>query len=465
MQQVIPMGVVTKFIVLREGFVKLDFRQLTAWFLTLGAGLFLLSGCAPQSELKDTKGSVKVLIPDTSEKGSSLNVVQLLGIENIQTLKGKYAEFYLSPRVDESTIAGKPAVARFMENSSGTLVPANESTKQLAVVYFHTQKLAALDEEVGAFGINKWPRKIGVGVRIKGGGKNNAFYDGNTDSLLVVPYDQNDLPVGINPGILAHEHFHSLFYKIVLKSSSQKNKLTHDIHSVAEGTDLDLSARVQAHSRTEKTKVTELSDEKLQDLYNSLLLRSLNEGLADFWGWMYTGDPDFIALSIPSQKARRSLKSDDIFKRADLPMSETLKDRIRLFSSKGIAAHLNQYIIGYSYEVGTQVSRFLKAYTEVYAIQRNIENLQARKDVAKQVVNLLPFLKSYAEGKVTKEFEFKDFVLEFSGLMGELTQKECEYLSRAAIRTQTSGDISFKCELKEKSYKVVEDSEASDDNG
>jgi hypothetical protein len=63
MQQVIPMGVVTKFIVLREGFVKLDFRQLTAWFLTLGAGLFLLSGCAPQSELKDTKGSVKVLIP------------------------------------------------------------------------------------------------------------------------------------------------------------------------------------------------------------------------------------------------------------------------------------------------------------------------------------------------------------------------------------------------------------------
>ena len=282
--------------------------------------------------------------------------------------------------------------------------------------------------------------------------------------MLVVPYDQNELPVGINPGILAHEHFHSLFYKIVLKDSEQKDKLAHDIHGVAEGTDIDLSARTNDRTRAEKIQTTSLTDEKLQELYNSLLLRALNEGLADFWGWMYTGNPDFIAMSIPSQKERRSLKSDDIFRRSDLPMSETLKDRIRLFSIKGVSTQMDQYIIGYSYEVGTQISRFLKSYTDTYASARKIQNLQARKDVAAQVVNLLPFLKSYASGEVVKEFEFKDFVLKFSELMGDITQTECEYFAKAAIRTQTTGDNSFKCELKDKGYKVVEEAEAGDDN-
>lgn len=441
--------------------MKLEIKQLTAWLVSSGLMMTSLglTACAPQKDLQDTKGNVKVLVPSTSESGHSLKVVSLVGIENIKTLKGKYAEFYYAPNVREKTIAGKPTVTNFTENSSGILVPADEKTKQLATIYFHLQNLAQLDEELGAYGINQGPRKVGVGVRLRSGGKNNAFYDSQTDSILVVPYDQNNLPVAINPGILAHEHFHSLFYKVVRKNSEKTEQ--DKTASVSPETKLELTGR---KDRLNSSNKAELPEEKINELYQALILRSLDEGLADYWGWMYTGDPDFIALSIPQHKANRSLKSSDVFSDSGLPMVQTIKDHITMFHTQGVSSKMNDYIVGFSYQVGTSVSRFLKTYTDLYSKERGMDSLQARKEVAKQIVNLLPVFKQYAKKENVREFKFSVLVTELAKLMGPLTSTECEFLAKSASHSQKSGENSFKCEQKNSQLIIAEVNEAADDS-
>lgn len=438
--------------------MKLDFQLLTTSLKRLATlCVCSMAACAPQAELRDTKGDVRVLIPNSVNSRHTLNETELRNIEKLETLKGKYAEFYFAPRVADSTIAGKPAIAKFIKNKNGVLVPANEPTKQLAVIYLHTQKLAELDAELGVYGINQWPRKIGVAVRVEGGSRNNAFYDGRTDSLLVVPYDRNELPVGINPGILAHEHFHSLFYKIVLKGTANEDAASHDIKEIAAGTNLDIRARNKS-LRTLKLTKDKLSEEELEELYKILVIRSLNEGLADYWGWMYTGDPDFIALSLPSQKERRSLKADNFFANADLPMTSVLKERLHLFHQRGVSGKMADYVIGYSYEVGTQVSRFLKSFTEVYAQSRKIENAQARKDIAKSILNVLPTIKSFAQNKSNQKFVFKDFGLELAQQVEKLNQAECEFLMGSINSSILLGEDAYQCENTEQGYKLSVDS-------
>ncbi len=166
----------------------------------------------PQSNKVGEEGTIRVLAPINAEGGAySLDFIELKGIQDLDTLSGKFVHFFMSPRISSDRLQGPAPKTRFIRNSDGDYIPANEMTQQLVTVYAHMQRLAALDEELGAQGVNKWPRDIGVAVRVRGGLDNNAFYDGKTDAMFFVPYTNKELPIAVNGGILAHEHFHSLF--------------------------------------------------------------------------------------------------------------------------------------------------------------------------------------------------------------------------------------------------------------
>ncbi|BEV69679.1 hypothetical protein Bb109J_c3099 [Bdellovibrio bacteriovorus] len=423
--------------------MKRVFSRITAAILVAST----LSACAPQSESADQSGNVRVLAPQSNSKaGYSLQTVELLGIEDLQTVTGKFVRFFLSPRITNNTLHGRPAVARFIKNKQGDFIPANEMTQQLVTIYAHTQKLALLDEELGAGGVNQWPRDVGVGVRVKGSsGANNAFYDGTTDSMLVVPYTQSGLAIAINAGILAHEHFHSLFFKLVLKDVVDEDTGVHSRESFMEDAAIvqeDLSGR----GRREKPVLIgdELDEATLLKFHRLTMMRGLNEGLADFWGWMYTGNPDFIAQSLPSQKRVRSLEVNDLFGVQELPNKTVVRNNLELFHASGERAKFRDYVTGYAYTVGTQFSRMLKKFTDIYSKERGLEDLAARKEVAKIILKMLPSLKSDLAEKKDTYYTHDQFVQSLVKELGAMKKKECEFLA-GVLETSAETPMVYSC--------------------
>lgn len=402
----------------------------------------LLGACSPEPNPVQDSGSVHVLIPMLNSQGQyGLDFFELKGLSELETLTGKYVRFFMSPRIVGGHLQGRAPKARLIRNSDGNYIPANESTQQLVAVYAHMQRLALLDEELGAGGVNSWPRDIGVGVRVKGGLNNNAFYDGDSDSMLFVPYNQQGLPIPINGGILAHEHFHSLFYKMSLPDASFKGSVHSRDEFLNAFENFDDSPR-QLRQIPIVVGNEEMEAASLRSYYNLVLARGLNEGLADFWGWMYTGNPDFISQSLPKEGSTRSLKVIDEKAVNSLPSQESIERSLQVFYNTGNSKRMKDYAVGYAYSLATQFSRMLKRFTDIHAVARGLEDQMARKAVAKVVVKTLPTIKeAFLRGGETP-YSSGEFILAFAEQVSDLHEEECQYFAQVL---NNSGDLaSFK---------------------
>ena len=132
----------------------------------LGVALVAASvGCNREPDTNKVSGDVKTRIPVAAEGGDySLQEVTLQGITSLYELNGQFAKFYIYPAVVSNKIAGTQPKTRFIK-SGDLYVAADELSQQMTVLYNHLQNLAAVDTEVGAGGVNTWPRDVGVAVR------------------------------------------------------------------------------------------------------------------------------------------------------------------------------------------------------------------------------------------------------------------------------------------------------------
>lgn len=406
--------------------MKSVFTQILA--LTLLSAVFAV-GCG-QKESSEAQGDIQVRIPWYEEgTGYALKMVELKGISRLSQVSGQYVKFYFAPRVVGTKIRGVEPNAQFIKTEEG-FVPTNEVSQQMAAIYGHLQRLAELDTAMGVGNVNTWPRSVGIGVRLPDGMVNNAFYDGKTDSMLIVPYSDRNLPIAVNAGILAHEHFHSLFYKIVIKPLLETPVAPLMQKSLKNNVDNFELALGGSRASTLGIEPKEFSETELREYYHLVLTRGLNEGLADFWAWVYTGDPDFISLSLPEAKKFRTLR----VKSHSLPSREMIQGAVTTLSGGG---RVEARLTGYSYAIGTQISRVFKNYTEIYARARNKTSVVARHEVAQMIVSALPLMKAdFLElTKVTDYYTPEKFFLKVISLNKDVTADEKLFIERAAPST------------------------------
>ncbi|MGZ3744333.1 MAG: hypothetical protein ACXWRE_09635 [Pseudobdellovibrionaceae bacterium] len=394
-------------------------------------GISLLSFvlcCNREPDTYRVTGDVKTRIPWASEGGAySLQEVTLSGITSLYELSGTYANFYIYPAVSDSKIYGHRPKTRFLK-SEELYLPEDDLSQQMAVIYAHLQRLAALDREVGAGGVNKWPRDVGVSVRYAANGKyetNNAFYEGTTDSILVVPYTQNNLPIAVNAGILAHEHFHSLYYKLVEKYVFKKPVPLHGQEIRDEVLGQNAIERLPAPP---PQKPTLENNEGFIEDYHLLFSRGINEGLADFWAWIYTGDANFIQASLPTEKESRSLDlSAAEAQNYKFPNVEIWKMRVANRFNPNVEDRCRYDKV--SYCLGTEYARTLKRFTNVVQSSRGLNPQQARKLVGAAIVKALPVLKdALLTLKKTEYFEPTSFFTMVENSTEGLTGPEKEFL-------------------------------------
>ncbi len=296
-------------------------------------GILLLAACltltvACDRPVGSANSSYRFLLPWADTKGQfQLEEVSVTSLESPYLMRGSLAKVFVEAGIGQNGFRGKEAQVR-LARSGALFIPRDPLSSLSVTTYAQMERIFLLDKSLGWDKNLSWPRSVGISIHTvqKSGLRetNNARYFSGVDVILINPYTLADIPLAINPGVLAHEHFHAHFETLVLGPLRAH---------FAEALDADF----------DETNIL------------SLILRSWNEGLADFYGHVFSGDPEFMS---------RSLNRPDVQFRAlnQRPLQFLSPETFRDQSLKLIRE--NQSPVYLSYLEGSKLARFFYALLE-----------------------------------------------------------------------------------------------------
>lgn len=366
---------------------------------------------------------VRVQVPFSVDGKYRLGIVELFTLSNIQRLEGSSARFLLDPNTTSGQLRGRSPRFRYIRDHEGVIVAKDDFSLQLMTVYTHFEKLRLLDSAVGAHDVLKYPRTIAINVQVSdesGKVENNALYSAQHDALLIVPYTRQELPLMVNGGVIGHEHFHALFQKLFIaplkdKYPESKKPTVHNEKALIEAMGLG-----NASGNLYREEKFEVSKTDLRERYHAALLRAINEGFADIWGWVYSGDNQFVGRSLPQEKVNRELEiiPQRLFPRNDLMFSVEFgePDSVLLFKS---------------YQHGTQLARTIRNFANLYAKGKNTNANAVRTQIGQILISTLSEMKKEYEALKDDElYTLSRAVAVFARQAKDIASPECYFLAK-----------------------------------
>lgn len=347
----------------------------------------LLCGCG--ADLRESQPQ-RFLIPWSNEKGGfELQEVEIRTLGDPYELSGAAASIYVEAPLTLKGFDGRIAKPQLIRSHS-VWVPSDALSSLAVATYAHFERLMQMDQALGAADHLSWPRSVGLWTHLQNeSGKrdhNNARYFGVMDSIAIVPYSLSKVPLAANGGVLAHEHFHAHFQKLVLEPIYELNHL-----QVAEaGERVDKLYDVQLSQEFSETGERDQGQPLGIYDYNWLVLRAWNEGLADFWGYAYSNDKSFMAGSFTGNLSEtRQLD----LRWQELPTSEVFQKSLL---EAGTSQFGCQTRTCEAYTIGTSIARFLVAIADsdvwLSLNQAQASSLTKRKKMAGFIIERLPIV-------------------------------------------------------------------------
>lgn len=432
----------------------MNFIKKSMLFFSASVALLNLASCSAIFESEAVSGDIQVKIPvsNKSSDNSTYNeeVVTLKNIESLKEVRGSYAQFYYSPGLNENRLSGISPLAFFIQTAKNIFVPKDMTSLQMSALYYHIQNLTDFSRSVGLLDQKQTkPFEIALNTKVKNKDvvqANNAFYDGRSDAMIFVPYTTEELPIAVNEGIVAHEFFHSIFYKIVfsdLKKNPQSLTQRWSLDTVHGYEKLWKSQLEETVSGTEVVPISDIAKTPKKttvELYNETLLRGINEGLADFWGWIYTNDSDFLKWSLSEHSLTRTLKKQTIQTYVSVKSILNVVTEAQQLSSQP-----EEYLSDFIYRVGTPYARFLKELVEIKTKNNSSasENkIQISEKLKEYLVNLSQLSKSLEKNEIISA---ESLFLFFGGSEDRgVPLDECELVSKY-LNSQDSAQKIYEC--------------------
>ena len=157
------------------------------------------------------------------------------------------------------------------------------------------------------------------------------------------------------------------------------------------------------------------------------MFKSLNEGLADYWGWVYSKDEKFVSVSIPSEK-NRSLQDPSY----GFPSSEQRQQQIDSLFEAYISSQDKERALEtiqdvgarYAYSLGNQYARFFRSLTTT-AEGRNLE-APLQVEFVKKIVSLLNDIReSMLKNKSRDAIQPENIIENFRNKNPEIFKNNC----------------------------------------
>ncbi len=347
-------------------------------------------GCeSAKNYLEASFSEVTVNIPWFTE-GSKIEIqkVNITKIHALTKMEGDFAQFYVSPGERANSIDGKSPNLAFVRLQDGSFLAKNTFSMELASIYAHLERLAKIDQglpvdlqkvqtdlasantgegptkgSTSVYDLNHWPRKVGVRtISANSEGQDlvdRAFYNAKYDAILINFYLRSDLPLTFNGGVLAHEHFHSLYQRLVLDHRPEMAfrascKSTQGLLPKSKAAEILSSISASLADDENKDDGEDEQNAKIDKEYLAYLDRGFNEGLADLWGWLYTDDVNFVAKSFASIGSARSLG----FSRPNIISPSQFSDSVKSYLKEGACTQAMEE----SYRLGNQVAVFGRTF-------------------------------------------------------------------------------------------------------
>lgn len=364
---------------------------MTSAYIKLLTVLLFLSvfsaGCAKKSE----QGTHRYLIPYLTADGSyKYKEVELTTLDSPTRLKGSTASIHYRP----TSSGWGPAAEPKLTKSGNVWIAENPESGMAISAYATMEAIRKWEATIDPSTQSIYPRTIVIDVEVRSRGEdlvNNAAYDGETDAILVVPYSRNGIPLAVNQGIMAHEHFHAQyfhrFYRAIYEKYIKGDKRSYN---------------------------------------NRQVLDAWNEGLADFYAYAFTNQPRFMDAS----DLRFPSGATSLIRALDIAFESLSPIFMYTVDNKGtlqLNAKKDTCVTGSYYCLGTQVGRLLH--------QMSQNDSDKTMQLVRRVYQSLPSWEQKVDVNFTsKELSTNDFLRwTFEGNKSSLDPVQLQLLRKAGV--------------------------------
>ncbi len=373
------------------------------------AAFLFLSGCQRSADQKDpSSGSGALFQVLSSQDGSyKFDVKPLQSLQSILPFKGSTLEFYREPYLAGGKLLGFEQPLSIFRAEQGYWAGKDLQSIQMITLYYNFEKLRQFDAQIQVNNqsnldqLNSWPLKVFVvGSGLPSSSDSNALFSGQHRALLFTPYNETALPLMLNYGVHAHEHFHALFYELFLRElpenfKSLKNLTHHQQEWERQG------GLVWKGAAT-PSPVTPAES------YHQLLVRGVDEGLADLWGYILSQDENFVGRSLPSETQRRKI-TNKLF----VAVSQSELERIAATLDPSVHMQI-------AYELGSQISKTLRVL---------LLPITDPKQKAQIIISAVVKFARHFQSLKANEVVLANHILElFAQTLQPLPQESCEAL-------------------------------------
>lgn len=305
-----------------------------------------IAGCANSSS--DKCGGRFLLLWPNGTGQHSFQEIKIDTMKSPYETKGSIARVYF-----EGGLAGRgyegPVARPRLTQSGDVCVPMDVESSFAVSAYAQMEALHAFDVKNGIDQGITWPRNVGVEIRVRttdGGTHNNAHYFPKDDAIAIIPYSYDGLPMALNHGVMAHEHFHAHF---------QARVVNHVNAALASQFAMDRLFYPRFNLKPMADDYDRIDLNTTNGL-NNFVLRGWNEGLADFYAYVFTDQSNFFNDSRPDLFSLRDLAGEPQAMLSGFHFHQTVQ-RTSTDQSHQVAA--------LSYQQGTLLARLLFQLSEL----------------------------------------------------------------------------------------------------
>ncbi len=370
--------------------------------------LLCLIGCSDKDDKNKNGINTYVIVYDFESNSYRLEKRIIPSLKKPTDLSTYVAKFYYKKPHKNHHKYEDPVKLNLARGSSNLYIPEDIQTLNVVSAYYQYDRLYNHHKKLGLLSYADWPKQVNIEAT-KSRFKDNASHNPIDNYTNYYPFNKDRLPPHLNPGIIAHEEVHNVFFKQVYEMGGDESTY-NCLHALV---DFTKNFKCQNDYQAASIKPAVVA-------HNYTVYRAFEEGLADFSGYLFSGNPDFFFASrgnyMLTRLYNRQVKNylvmgrlpsqDELEKVVNDRVGITRKNQNRLNNTSSVSSFpkdkldilmqqvSNTDLLGVSYTLAGEISSAMNMLAEHVVVPNSHKHLDQHEYLFVYLVSRLKKLRS-----------------------------------------------------------------------